>query len=109
MQKATVDLTGSRLLARNTVWNLLGQLLPMGAAALTVPILVRGFDVTRFGVLSLAWIIVGYFSLFDMGIGRALTKLLAERLGASDEKDVPSLVWTSLLLLLVFGVLGGLV
>ena len=43
-----------------------------------------------------------------LGIGRALTKLVAEKLGTNEEQSVPPLAWTSLLLLFVLGVLGGL-
>ncbi len=105
----TSHLTSGRLLARNTIWNLLGQLLPMAVAVVAIPPLVRGLGVARFGVLSLAWIVVGYFSLFDLGIGRALTKLVADKLGANDEHSIPPLAWTALLLMLLLGVLGGVV
>jgi O-antigen/teichoic acid export membrane protein len=102
-------LTGGRLLARNTVWNLLGQLLPMLVAVFTVPPLVRALGMDRFGLLSLAWIVIGYFSLFDLGIGRALTKLVADKIGADQEHAIPPLVWTSLVLMLILGIVGGLV
>src|SRR5262249_26926124 len=102
-------LTGGRLLARNTIWNILGLLSPMLVAVVAIPPLVRGLGVDRFGVLSLAWVIIGYFSLFDLGIGRALTKLIADSLSANDESRIPRLVWTSLLLLLLMGCLAGLV
>lgn len=103
-----VNLTSGGLLARNTVWNLLGTLLPMAVAVVSIPPLVRALGLDRFGLLSLAWIVIGYFSLFDVGIGRALTKLVAEKLGANEEHSVPPLAWTSLLLLFGLGVLGGL-
>src|SRR5712692_4209533 len=106
---ASSSLTSGRLLARNTIWNLLGQLLPLAVAVVSIPPLVRGLSVARFGVLSLVWIVVGYFSLFDLGIGRALTKLVADKLGANEEHSIPPLAWTSLLLLFLGGVLGGLV
>lgn len=86
-----VSLTSGRLLARNTLWNLLGTLLPMGVAVVSIPPLVRALGLDRFGLLSLAWVVIGYFSLFDVGIGRALTKLVAEKLGANEEHTVPPL------------------
>lgn len=105
---ARQSLISGKLLAHNTIWNLLGTLLPMGVAVVSIPPLVHALGLDRFGLLSLAWVIIGYFSLFDAGIGRALTKLVAEKLGANEEHSVPSLVWTSLLLLFALGVLGGL-
>jgi O-antigen/teichoic acid export membrane protein len=71
--------------------------------------IIRAMGVERFGVLSLAWVIVGYFSLFDLGIGRALTKLVADRLGANEEHSIGPLAWTSLLLMLVLGIFGAVV
>jgi O-antigen/teichoic acid export membrane protein len=103
------NLTSGRLLARNTVWNLLGQMLPMVVGVVAIPPLVRSLGVDRFGVLSLAWIVIGYFSLFDLGMGRALTKLVADKIGGNDEASIPPLVWTSLFLMLLLGVVGGLI
>jgi O-antigen/teichoic acid export membrane protein len=107
MARSISHLTSGRVLARNTIWNLAGQLLPMLAGIVCLPPLVRGLGVARFGVLSLAWIVIGYFSLFDLGIGRALTKLVADKLGAGEEKSISPLVWTSLLLMLLMGVFAG--
>src|SRR6266851_5762671 len=102
-------LTSGRLLARNTVWNLLGSGAPMLVAVFCIPILIRGLGKERFGVLALAWALVGYASLFDLGLGRALTQLVARKLGAGEEREVPTLVWTSLLLMTLLGVAGAVV
>jgi len=107
--KSVSHLTSGRLLAHNTVWNLLGQFLPMVVGVVTIPLLIRGIGVARFGVLSLAWIVIGYFSLFDLGIGRALTKLVADKIGGHQEDAIPPLVWTSLLLMFLLGLIGGLI
>ena len=103
------SLISGRVLARSTIWSLLGQLLPMAAAIVCVPPLVHGLGVARFGVLSLAWIVIGYFSLFDLGLGRAVTKAVADRLGAGQRDSIPALVWTAALLMLLLGVFGGMV
>lgn len=107
LEKPISTLTRGSLLARNTVWNLVGQLLPMSVAVVAIPALIRGLGTARFGILSLAWVVIGYFSLFDLGIGRALTKLIADKLAASDFDSIPPLAWTSLLAMLFMGVLGG--
>jgi O-antigen/teichoic acid export membrane protein len=106
MRQSNAHLTGGRLLARNTIWNLLGQLLPMVVAVFTIPPLVHALGVDRFGILSLAWIVIGYFSLFDLGIGRALTKLISDKLGMDEAHTIPPLAWTSLALMFLLGLVG---
>ena len=56
---------------------------PVLIALAAIPLLIKGMGEERFGLLSIIWMGVGYFSLFDLGLGRALTKLIAERLGLS--------------------------
>ena len=50
--------------------------------------------------------ITGYFSILDLGIGRALTKLLSEKLGNDDMKNIPSLISTSLIVTTACGLFG---
>ena len=75
----------------NSVWNLVGLGLPLLVALVSIPILIRGLGTDRFGILTLAWVVIGYFSLFDLGLGRAVTKLVADRLGAGASERVPAL------------------
>lgn len=103
------NLTSGDLLARNVVWNLVGACAPLAVAVPAVPLLIHPMGTDRFGVLTLAWSVIGYFGLFDFGFGRALTKLVAERLGAGRNAEVAPLFWTSLFLMLLFGVLGAAV
>jgi O-antigen/teichoic acid export membrane protein len=98
-----------RKLAHNVFWNLLGTGAPLFVAIFAIPVLIEGLGIARFGVLTIAWMVVGYFSLFDMGLGRALTKLVAEKLGQGQDGEIPSLVWTAISLMAVLGVLGAVV
>jgi len=107
-ETTTAGLTSGRLLARNALGNLASQCGPMAVAVLTVPLLIGGLGTDRFGVLTLAWMLLGYFSLFDLGLGRALTKLVAEKLGLGQERAIPGLVWTALILMMVLGLVGTL-
>jgi O-antigen/teichoic acid export membrane protein len=100
------NLTSGRLLARNTVYNLIGQVVPLIAAFFSIPFLIDGLGTDRFGVLMLAWMVIGYFSLFDMGLGRALTKLIAEKLGSGEMNEIPALAGTGLFLMGVLGLAG---
>ena len=53
--KRNGHLASGRLLARNTIWNLIGNGAPMVVAIFCIPILIRGLGKERFGVLTLAW------------------------------------------------------
>jgi O-antigen/teichoic acid export membrane protein len=103
------DLTSGKLLAGNTVWNLAGQGIPLIAAVFAIPLIIKGLGIERFGILTLAWIIIGYLSLFDFGIGRALTKVLAEKSVEENTEDVLAIVWTSLILLLMLGIASAVI
>ena len=98
---------GGGRLARNAAWNLAGQVVPMLVAVLAIPVLIRGLGEDRFGILTLAWLAVGYFSLFDLGLGRALTQVVATMLGAGRESEIPVVVWTALGLMLALGLVGA--
>lgn len=104
-----LHLTNSRLLLRNSIWNLIGNGTPLVVAVFSIPILIHGLGKDRFGVLTLAWALIGYASLFDIGLGRALTQLVAKKLGSREHRDIPALAWTSLLLMAVLGVAGAVV
>src|SRR6266852_2343916 len=103
------QLTNGPQLARNTAWNLLGNGAPMLVAVFCIPLLIKGLGTDRFGVLTLVWALIGYATLFDLGLGRALTQLIATKLGSGEDHEVPTLVWTSLLLMLLLGILGAMV
>ncbi len=99
--------TSGSLIARNTLWSLSGQSIPWLVAIVAIPYLVSGYGVDKFGVLTIFWVVIGYFSYFDLGLSRALTKLVAEKLGANDEKDIPAIVWTSLTIMLAIGAISA--
>ncbi|HIB84841.1 MAG TPA: flippase, partial [Chromatiaceae bacterium] len=109
MSEKQPNFTSGRRLARNVLWNLLGTGAPLLVAIVAIPILIDGLGTARFGVLTLAWMVVGYFSLFDLGLGRALTKLVAEKLGKGLDDEIPALIWTAISLMTVLGVLGAVV
>lgn len=108
-EPAPKNLTSGRLLARNTIFNFAGQAAPLLVALFAIPLLIDGLGIDRFGVLTLAWIVIGYFSLFDLGLGRAMTQLVAERLGTGQERGVSTLVWTALSLMLLLGLMGTVI
>ena len=76
-------------LARYTGWNLFGFCAPIAVALVAIPILTSQMGDDRFGALALVWMLVGYFTLFDLGLGRAMTRLTAAKLARQEQADVP--------------------
>jgi O-antigen/teichoic acid export membrane protein len=96
-------------LKRNTLWNLAGTGLPLLLGAVAIPYLIDEVGVEAFGILTLIWALIGYFSLFDFGLGRALTQQVASSLAKNHSAKIPQLVKSGLLFTAATGLLGGLV
>jgi len=96
-----------RSLAHGAAWSLAGFLLPVAVAVVAIPPLTRGLGVDRFGLLTISWAVAGYFSVFDLGVGRALTQRLASLGDDGDERE-SNVAWTALWMLLGAGIAGGL-
>ena len=93
----------SLLLAHNSLWSLAGIITPVIVAVILIPLLIRQLGLERFGLLALIWMGVGYFSLFDLGLSKALTQQIATRIANDDFYSIPGLFRTSLHALLVLG------
>lgn len=94
-------------LTRHTWWNLLGFGLPLVVAIFAIPTLIRGLGTERFGVLTIGWVIMGYFALFDFGMGQATTKFVAASIARQDAQRLPGIVWSSFAAHLALGLFGG--
>jgi O-antigen/teichoic acid export membrane protein len=94
-------------LVRNTAFNFIGQFIPLVVGILCVPHIAYSLGPERFGVLSLAWLVIASLSVFDLGMGRAMVKYVSESLGKNDLTSLPPLVWTVIGLQLLVGTLAG--
>lgn len=94
-------------IARGTIYNLLGLGVPLIVALITTPLLVKQLGVERYGVLMIVLTIVGYASLFDLGMSRSLTKVVAQKIGDNRLDEIPEWCLTGLILLASMGTIGG--
>lgn len=92
---------------RNTLWNVVGSAAPMAVGLWAVPILLARLGTEAFGVVSLIWALVGYFSVFDFGVSRALTQQISAHRGAA-AAEVADIAAHGFLLVMGFGVIGGM-
>jgi O-antigen/teichoic acid export membrane protein len=102
-------LTSKKVLVKGILWNLIGKFMPMMVAFLSIPFVIKGVGIEKFGILTLIWSVIGYSSLFDLGLGRALTQLVSKKIGENDTQDLPGLIWTGIFLLFCLSLFGSLV
>jgi O-antigen/teichoic acid export membrane protein len=95
-------------LKRNTIWNLGGAGLPLLAAAAFIPYCLHTLGNEAFGILTLIWALIGYFSLFDLGTGRALTYELSKLRQSEHSDQVRTTLRAGLILTLFTGAFGTL-
>lgn len=97
----------SHILIKNTIINFIGQTIPIIIAVVTIPYIIRGLGTERFGMLSLVWMILGYFNIFDFGLTRATTNLVSKALAENNTDDIPKIIWTSLIIQIILSFFGG--
>jgi len=68
-------------LSRNFVFNLAGYALPLALAVVAMPLLASHAGVERFGFLTLAWAVIGYFGFLDLGLSRVFARRIAQARG----------------------------
>jgi O-antigen/teichoic acid export membrane protein len=93
---------------RHSAYNLAGSLIPLALSFATVPLYLRVIGPERYGVLAIAWLLLGYFGLFDLGLGRATSYRIAAL------RDEPAIArsdtfWAAVAVNTGMGVIGGLV
>jgi len=97
---------GRSRVAHNALLNFLGLAVPLGLAFFIVPVAALNLGPARFGLLGLAWAVTEYLTLFDLGLGRALVKFVADALHHASPK-LSEIVSLSMSAQLAAGFVGG--
>lgn len=94
------------MLAKNSIITMLGIAAPTLLSVVSVPLLLRHLGYDRFGILSIFWIVLTYFALFDLGSGRALTRTLSSVEGEGSS-EAAEFIASALAMTLVMSAIGS--
>jgi O-antigen/teichoic acid export membrane protein len=95
-------------ISRNTLINIIGAIIPVIISLLTIAPYLHLIGDARYGVLAIVWLLVGYFGIFNMGLGRAATNQIARQYDVHS-LEIKDIFWTSILLNIVLGIIGGVI
>lgn len=99
----------SRGIKINFVFNVIGPVLTLIVALITVPLYVSYVGVARYGILAIVWKLLGYFGFLDLGLSRASANALAKLGDPSLKGERAKVLVTTFWLNLCLGCFGGIV
>lgn len=86
----------------------MGSALPLVCAIFSIPYLLNDLGNESFGILTLAWALIGYLSLFDLGIGKALTYYLSIARDDENSDNISLIFMSSLTITIMAGLIGAI-
>jgi O-antigen/teichoic acid export membrane protein len=100
--------TASRLVT-GSVFRVVALLANVLVALYIMPFVVHAVGDRWYGIWALVGSIMGYYSLLDLGIQSATQRFLAVALGKSEIREVHTIIFTSLILLSIAGLVAILI
>ncbi len=94
----------ARRVGLNTIWQIGGQIAPAAAAIAVIPFLLRHLGSELFGIVSIFSTTLLYFTMLDLGLGRAATRFIAQSMERGRPDDLRHYFWGSIYLLVAFGI-----
>ena len=96
-------------LARNTVFNLLGWIWPIGLSILSVPYTVTKLGNDAFGIFAIVSVVAGYLSLLNGPVAMGNVRYMAEAYARAESSKLEQLMWAGLLVNTALSIAGAVV
>ena len=91
----------------NTIYQIGSQVAPAIAAIVAIPVLLRHLGSELFGIITMFSTALLYFTMLDLGLGRAATRFIAQSMQNGRSDDLRRYFWSSIILLSGSGVIVG--
>lgn len=91
---------------KNTLFNIIGMLIPGLISIPAMAYLARGLNVELFGILMLSFSILGYSGLFDAGITRAVIRKIATQDELDFDKKIMGTALVSVFFISIIAAIG---
>ncbi len=94
------------MLAKNIISNFITRAWLILIYLVSIPYIINNLGADVYGILALTFIITGYFSQLDLGLGGAIIKFVAEYDAKNDYEKLKNIFGTALILYFVLGIIG---
>ena len=92
-------------IGKDTFKLIIGNLAPMITALICIPYLLNHLGDENYGILVLAWALIGYLGLFDFGIGKSATYFISNAI-TKNSINIHTIVHSGLLFALSVSFFG---
>ena len=92
----------------NSAINTAGLVIPIFLTLITAPLYIKYIGASRYGVLAIVWILLGYLGFMDLGLSRASENALG-KLSSASSHERGRVIVTSAYLNLALGLVGSLI
>ncbi len=96
-------------LARNTVFNMIGWIWPIGLSILSIPYIVKNLGNDAYGVFAITTIVAGYLGLLNYPIAMGNVRFMAEAYAHEEWPELRAAALTGIVVSGVLSALGSLI
>ncbi|MEH6549041.1 MAG: flippase [Pseudomonadales bacterium] len=91
---------------KNTAYNLIGSIAPIFISLVTIPLYLSQIGEARYGIIAIVGIFLGYFGLFDLGLGKAVNQRISSV--KNDAAAHNQIFWSAVVVNFSMGTMGGI-